>query len=70
MLCPDWGQARLQRGNDRRQTRQNAQGFGVISDDILGEDETECGEILAVDGERVVGERVADLVFDDGVLRF
>ena len=68
MLRPNRRQGRLQRRNDRRQARQNAQGLGVISNDILGEDEVEGGKVLAVDGERVVCKRVADLVFDDGVL--
>lgn len=68
MLRRDGRQARFQHRNHRRQPRQDAQGRGVIGDDILSEDEIEGGEVFAVDGERVVRERVADLVLRGRVL--
>lgn len=69
MLRPNGRQARFQHRRHRGQTCQHTQGRRVVGDDILSEDEVEGGEVLAVDGERVVRERVADLVFDGRVLR-
>ena len=69
MLRRDGRQSRFQRRDDGRQPRQDAQGRGIIRDDVLSEDEVQGGEILAVDRERVVRERVADLGLDGGILR-
>lgn len=69
MLRRDGRQARFQHRNHRLQPPQHAQGLGIISDDILSEDEIEGGEVFAVDGEGVVREGVADLVFCNRVLR-
>ena len=51
----------LQHGYYVAQSAHDADGRGVIGDDILGEDERERGEILPVDGEGVEGEGIEDL---------
>ena len=61
MLRPDGRQTRLQRRNHGGQSCQHAKGRGVVCDDVMGEDERKSREVLAVDGERVVREGVADL---------
>ena len=68
VLCGEALEGRLQRALQGPQAGEDVEAGGVVCDDVVGEDEGEGGEVLAVEGEGVVGEGVVDLEDGGGVL--
>lgn len=69
MLRQDGCEGLLQHELDLAEAAHDVEGRGEVGDCVLGEDQVQGVEVLAVEREGVVGQRVADLVLGVGVLR-